>query len=207
MSRIGQASVVERSHVYALLASVFRAPLDGAQLQRLRMPEMLAALAAADVDVGEDFATGDAKAVLDSLAIDYTQLFHGPIARIAPYEGMQTEKDAQLMGAAAHAVRAFLAEAGFEVLREGGEFPDHVSVELAFMSELAQRAGDAAEVGDAIVMEKAVSLQRRFLAEHLGRWAGRFAGDVSGTATTPFYRGMADLLAAFIADETESVVA
>jgi TorA maturation chaperone TorD len=201
MSEAAGATAAQRSQVYALLATVFRCPLDGAQLERLRTPTLLGAMAEAGIDPGDDFAASDANILLDRLAIDYTQLFHAPADRIGPYEGLQTGESDRLMGATAHSVRDFLAQAGFVVLPEGGELPDHISVELTFMSELAHREAEAAEAGDNVTAEHAAALQRRFLAEHLGRWAERFASKVREAATTPFYRSMAALLAGFIADE------
>jgi len=201
MSDAEGTAAAERSQVYALLATVFRRPLDGLQLERLRAPGMLDAMAEADIDPGDDFATAEPAALLDRLAIDYTQLFHAPADRISPYEGLQTKESDQLMGATAHAVRHFLAQAGFLVLPEGGELADHISVELTFMSELARREGEAMEAGDGPKADLAALLQRRFLAEHLGRWAESFADKVRGRYTTAFYRGMAGLLAEFISDE------
>ena len=201
MSEAVRTEAAERAHVYALLATVFRCPLDGPQLERLRTPSLLGAMVDAGIDPGEDFVSGEANIVLDRLAIDYTQLFHMSANRIIPYEGLQTGKNNQLMGAAAHSVRDFLAQAGYAILPESGELPDHISVELVFMSELAHREAEAALAGDRETAEYAVALQRRFLDEHLGRWAGRFAGKVRSAASTPFYRGMAALLAGLIADE------
>jgi TorA maturation chaperone TorD len=206
MSEAAGAAAEQRSQVYALLATVFRCPLDGAQLERLRTPSLLGAMAEAGIDPGDDFATSDANILLDRLAIDYTQLFHAPADRIIPYEGLQTGESDRLMGAAAQSVRDFLAQAGFVVLPEGGELPDHISVELTFMSELAHREAEAAGAGDRATAEQAALLQRRFLAEHLGRWAGRFARDVKDAATTPFYRSMAALLEDFVAAEQADLV-
>jgi TorA maturation chaperone TorD len=191
----------ERSQVYALLATAFRRPIDRGQLQRLRAPAILGAMAAAGIDLGTEFAEADPETILDRLAIDFTQLFHAPADRIIPYEGLQTAKDDRLMGGAAHAVQHFMADVGFAVVPESGEYPDHISVELAFMSELARRQADAEQSGDAGTAERAAALQRRFLAAHLGRWAAGFAARVQQTAATPFYRGMAGALEAFIAQE------
>ena len=105
------------------------------------------------------------------------------------------------MGAAAEEVRRFMAEAGFAVPPETGELPDHISVELTFMAELARREAKALEADDHKTAEFAASLQRRFLTTHLGRWAERFARKVWDRATTPFYAAMAELLSGHIADE------
>jgi TorA maturation chaperone TorD len=190
-----------RAHVYDLLATVFRRPLDARRLELLRAPEMLAAMSAAAIDPGQGFITGDREALLDRLAIDYTQLFHGPVERISPYECIQIGDGEDLMGAAADQVRRFMAEVGFSVPPETGELPDHISVELAFMAELSRREAEALEAGDPKTAEFAASLQRRFLAAHLGRWAERFARKVCDRSTTPFYAAMAELLSGYIADE------
>jgi TorA maturation chaperone TorD len=196
-----------RGHVYDLLVTVFRRPLDAGHLERLRAPEMLAAMSAAGIDPGDDFVSGDSEVLLDQLAIDYTQLFNDPVERIAPYECIQRGDGDDLMGAAADEVRRFMAEVGFSVPPEGGELPDHISVELAFMGELARREADALEAGDKKTAELAASLQSRFLTTHLGRWAERFARKVWRRATTPFYAAMAELLGGFIAEERRARVA
>ncbi len=196
-----------RGQVYDLLVTVFRRPLDADRLERLRAPEMLAAMEAASVDPGDDFVKGNGETVLDELAIDYTHLFNDPVERIAPYECIQCGDGDDLMGAASDQARRFMAEVGFSVPPEGGELPDHISVELAFMGELARREAEALEARDQETADFAASVQRRFLAAHLGRWAERFAQKVWDRATTPFYSGMAELLGGFIAEERSAEVA
>lgn len=203
MSEANKTGAAERGNVYALLATVFRRPLDAAQLDRLRSPALLDAMRSEGINPGEEFVSGDPKTILDCLAIDYTQLFHTSADRMLPYEGFQTGKNHQLMGPMSHSVREFLAEAGYIVAPDSGEFPDHISVELAFMSELAHREAEATRQDDGRTAERAALFQRRFLNEHLGRWAVAFANKVENAATTPFYRGMAALLAGFIADEQD----
>lgn len=196
-----------RGHVYDLLVIVFRRPLNAGHLERLRAPEMLAAMSAAGIDPGDDFISGDSEALLDRLAIDYTHLFNDPVERIAPYECIQRGDGDDLMGAAADEVRRFMAEVGFAVPPEDGELPDHISVELAFMGELARREADALGAGDQKTADFAASVQRRFLAAHLGRWAEGFARNVWKRATTPFYAAMAELLVGFIAEERSAEAA
>jgi len=201
MSGGAATTAAARGQLYDLLATVFRRPLDTRRLELLRAPEMLAAMSAAAIDPGQDFINGEGEALLDRLAIDYTQLFHGPVERISPYECIQLGDGEDLMGAAAEEVRRFMAEVGFSVPPETGELPDHISVELAFMAELARREAEALESNDRKTAEFIASLQRRFLAAHLGRWAERFARKVWDRAATPFYAAMAELLSGYIADE------
>lgn len=202
MRDLVDTDAAERGHVYGLLSAVFRRPLDADMLRRLKAPEMLAALAAAGVDIGGEIDDADEKSVLDRLAIDFTQLFHGPVGRIAPYESVLLgDGDRELMGPAAQRVRVFMAEIGFEVAPESGELPDHISVELALMAELARREAEAQANGDAERERLCVEIQDRFLAEHLGRWAGPLGKRVREKAETAFYREFAGLLAGFVADD------
>ena len=109
MSGAAAITAAAWAHVYDLFATVFRRPLDASRLERLRTPKMLAAMSAAAIDPGRDFASSDGAALLDRLAIDYAQLFHGPVERISPYECIQLGESEDLMGAAAEEVRRFLA--------------------------------------------------------------------------------------------------
>jgi TorA maturation chaperone TorD len=201
------AIATARGHVYEMLATVFRRPLDAQRLKSFRTAEMLAAMSATGNDPGDDFINGDDGVLLDRLAIDFTQLFHGPGERIAPYEGIQLGDSEELMGTATNEVRRFMAEVGFIVPRENGELPDHISVELTFMAELARREAEALEAGDDKTAKLAASLERRFLTAHLGRWAEGFAREIKKTAETPFYRAMAELLADFVASEQDAATA
>ncbi len=201
MTETTETEAAQRAGLYALLAGVFRRPLDGVQLARLRDPVLLEALVDAGIDPGEDFTKETDTALLDRLAIDYTQLFHTAADRVIPYEGVQTGLSDQLMGAAAQSVRAFMAQAGYAVHPQSGELPDHIWVELAFMGELTHREAQALCAGDKETADLALALQRRFLEQHLGRWASSFAQQVQAAAATPFYRDMAVLLDGFIASE------
>ncbi len=201
MSGAASVTAAARGQLYDLLASVFRRPLDDRRLERLRAPEMLAAMSAAGIDPGEDFVNSDGETLQHELAIDYTQIFHGPGEHVAPYEGIQLGADEELMGAAAAKVCRFMAAVGFAVPPESGELPDHISVELTFMGELARREAEALEADDRERADFSASLQRRFLAAHLGRWAEPFGRKVAERAATPFYAAMAEVLTGFVAEE------
>jgi TorA maturation chaperone TorD len=195
-------SAAERGNLYGLLATVFRRPLCGEQLRRFRAAPLMSALAEAGLDPGPRFATQAEADLLDELAVDYTQLFHGPRDHIAAYESIQTgPEDAPLNGAAADRVRDVYASAGFTVNREAGELPDHIGVELAFMAELAGEEALARQAGDGAAANKLRRVQRDFMEVHLGRWAADFADQVRARATTAFYREFARLLGGFL--ETE----
>lgn len=169
-----------RSRLYRLLSMHFLFP-DPALLSRLKD-----AGHAADEAAG---VLGDKKLRVDlgplaSLSLDpvlrqaeYAAAFGHTVAKeCPPYETcygsshifMQTHELADIAG--------FYRAWGLEISEEAKERPDHVSVELEFMSYLAFKEAHALGRGE---LEKAAlvrKVQTQFLAEHLGRWVPAFSG-------------------------------
>lgn len=83
-----------------------------------------------------------------------------------PYEGAMVEP--QLVGVLQAGLAQEYAEAGLAVLPD--DLPDHVGVELEFMSFLCGLEGEAMKRGQEDVRERIVQRQHRFLAEHLCKW-------------------------------------
>ncbi len=191
---------LERGHVYGLLSTVFRRPLDAGGLDRIRAPEMLAALAAAGVDPGGDFATRDGPGLLDALAVEFTHVFHSP-GHVSPHECIIADGGDELQGKAFSQVRHFMGDIGYETAPGGGELADHISVELAFMADLCARQADSLAEDDRETADFIRCMQEKFLARHLGRWATTLATAIDARATLPFYAEMASFMADFVAAE------
>jgi TorA maturation chaperone TorD len=94
-----------------------------------------------------------------------------------PYESAHLGPDTDVAMAAA-AVDAAYRSAGF-VLDAEGEAPDHVAVELDFLSALCAREAEAPAPAEA---ERLRRLQRAFLLAHPLRWLPRFAEAVAAQA-------------------------
>jgi TorA maturation chaperone TorD len=203
---IPAVEAVERSHVYGLLSTVFRRPLDAGGLERIRAPEMLSALAAAGVDPGEDFATRDSAELLDALAVEFTHVFHTP-GHVSPFESIIADGGDELRGAAFSDVRHFMGDIGYEVPPDSGEMADHISVELAFMADLCARQAEAIANGDQETADFVKCMQEKFLVMHLGRWATHLATAINARATQPFYAETASFLADFVDGERTVVAA
>ena len=141
--------------------------------------------------LGEAFAAVG----LDELLIDYTRLFLGPIdAPAMPYGSVWLGTEKELMQESTMAVLALYEEGGFEIAEDFRELPDHVAAELEFLYVLLFRESRGG--GD-----EAAALKKRFLAEHLGRWAGPFTEAVKAGAQCAFYRELGDLTNRFVAVE------
>jgi len=203
----GSNSAKLRAGVYDLLATLFREPLPAATLRSLRDPTMLQGLTEAGMMLDEAFCNGDSgdeARLREDLAVDYTQLFHGPRNHHPPYESVQTGgEEGELNGHATREARQFFDTAGLVFDDQCSELPDHLSVELACMAELAKREAAGREMGDAEQVERRVEEQRTFLDRHLGRWAPAFGRIVADRAETNFYRQAGRLLAGFV--ETEMI--
>ncbi|RMF37178.1 MAG: hypothetical protein D6754_10025 [Alphaproteobacteria bacterium] len=206
----GQAStdaglIAARAEFYALMAAIFRRPLDAGQVEGLRNPQMLAALAAAGIDPGPDFASAPARDLREALAIDFTHIFHDPEGKIMPYEGLMLAGDDELHGKRSEEVERFLASVGYRVPPESGEMADHIAVELEFMADLARREAGAVAGHDHETAERARAIQRDFLEQHLGQWLDRLAGQVAARAQGPFYANLARALAEFVQSDREAL--
>lgn len=144
-----------RAEGYAYLASVFRRPENGTA-----------------VGLGS---------TSPEIAQAYRRLFLGPGRPIvSPYESAHLE--GQLMGASTARVVESYAEANLQLPADERELPDHVSIELAFMSYLAEQEQNNPDQAG-IWRER----QRRFVLDHLSRWLPLFCQKVEASRVHPFY--------------------
>lgn len=76
-------------------------------------------------------------------------------------------------------LQAHYASAGVAPASEGGETPDHIAVELEFLSLLCGREADAWEAGDRREARRAGNRARRFMEQHTMNWLPLLARAVS----------------------------
>lgn len=125
-----------------------------------------------------------------------------------PYASLYGERDGWPGPAAAARVQQLYATCGLALSPAlAGELPDHVAVELEFMSFLCGREAEqwtGGAVGYALgILEQ----QRPFLSDHLGRWLPRFAHRLGKAARAGFYLRLADASLAFVDHDTQLVEA
>jgi len=191
--------------LYGFLASLYRAELTQQQLDALRQPEMAAMLTAAGIDLQGAFWTKPDAQLLEELAVEYTALFLGPGGHISPHESVQIEEHGGYWGDATTAMRRFITETGIEYDSDYNGIPDHISVELEFLGELARREGLAWEQEDSAAAGNCLAYQRDFLDEHLGLWVEKFCTRVVETGELSFYRDVAQVTAEFVRSEISAV--
>jgi TorA maturation chaperone TorD len=149
--------------------------------------------------LGEAFASQD----LQTLLVDYTRLFLGPLHALAPpYGSTWLQMPALAEGNPPPAVLDLYSEGGFDIDAEFSELPDHVAVELEFLYLLTFNKQVAAASNKADEVAAIECLQRRLFDEHLGVWITPFAAAVKAGAATAFYRELADFTARFVLEES-----
>lgn len=196
----------EVSQLHAFLAALYREEVDPRMLRALRDPVVASSLAQAGVVLDPRVRDGPEAEVLEELAVEYAALFLGPGGHISPYESVYAENDTgTLWGEQTVAVRRYFRAAGFECDGKHAGIPDHVSVELEFMSALAGHEAEAWARGDRGAAANALEYQQEFMNDHLGTWVFRFCERVADTAELPFYRDIARLTSEFLEGEREDI--
>jgi TorA maturation chaperone TorD len=84
---------------------------------------------------------------------------------------------------------------------EGGPPPDYLPTELEFLHFLCRHQEAARATGDAPALVAARDAETRFLQAHFFRWVPRVASAIHDAAPGPVFARVADVLAAFCAEE------
>lgn len=154
------------------------------------------ALATTAKRLGEAFVAQD----LQTLLIDYTRLFLGPVNPLAqPYASHWLTGEKTLMQDTTVALLDLYAEGGFDIDESFRDLPDHVAAELEFLYLLNHRlhrsTAGSTEAADLI------NLRQRLLTDHMASWLGPFTQALEHGAETPFYRALGTLTRALLGIE------
>ncbi|ABW18644.1 TorD/DmsD family molecular chaperone [Alkaliphilus oremlandii] len=146
---------------------------------------------------------------IDEMKFDFLSLFVGPKTLLAPpYGSVYMEERGQIMGVSTQDAMRIYHQAGLKKSEDFKEPPDHIRVELEFMSTLIQQTIEACEKSEWAEAEKKIELQVEFLSKHLAGWIKPFANNIISNAKTEFYKNLAKATESFIRQEyTEDSIA
>jgi TorA maturation chaperone TorD len=131
---------------------------------------------------------------------EYDRLFCHRTTILCPiYEAEYDRNRAVSQGPTLADIAGFYRAFGLELAVS--ERPDHIALELEFMSVLAYKEALAFQNNLTEQAQICRDAQKKFLEAHLGRWAGLFAETVMRTSHLEFYRALARELKAFIESE------
>lgn len=196
----------ERAGLYGFFSRLFVREIDdrfaavlAGELGRSLLPEFAAS--------EEAVAVRDAGAREALLHPDFVSL---TVVNLTPYESFFRREDAMLETGGQNPAARFMAEYGFEVDLEAGRVigPDHLGVELEFMSQLCAREhaaeAEARDDGGAYAAQIR-GVGRAFLSRHLLAWAPVYLLAAGRNAKTVLYREGAEAALDFLLFDHEAL--
>ncbi|HAG50291.1 MAG: hypothetical protein A2X87_05095 [Deltaproteobacteria bacterium GWC2_42_51] len=192
-----------RSNVYKLLSIAFIKELSPESIEMFRGNSIKETLKDLGTAFGEVFYNREPTQLCEELAEEYAALFILP-GGVNPTESV-TRAGLYMQIYADQAVK-FYKQCGFILPDDFRGFPDHIGIELEFISHLSQKEASAYQNSGDDEAKRWIEFQKRFLENHLSKWAQEFAKKVATYSDKPFYQEMAKLLHEFISLETNELV-
>lgn len=195
-ARVEESST--RAAVYQLLASAFLEPPTEERVERLRNPDLIAALEGALGPATLEPLRSGPPDDIQEVRQEFQDLFKVPLGKyVPPYEAVHRDSrivDGEptrglLMGPSTVDVRRLYQEAGAELGLT--ELPDHIGLELAFLAFLCEREREAAASGDRVTADNYRAYQRGFLKEHVLQWVPSYCDTVRERSATSYFRALA----------------
>ena len=187
----------ERKDSYKLLADCYFLP-DEALAETLHETARQSAGLA-----GELCRSFDASDGIESLKVEFSKLFVGPFQLLAPPYGSLYLDGDKLMGESTMDVQRLYRDETLDVAIK--DVPDHVCVELEFMSFLVRQGMECEEAGDREGARLYRQKQRSFLDVHLDAWVEQFVEKVCQGAETDFYKTLGRLTGSFVTNDAQQL--
>lgn len=140
------------------------------------------------------------------LEVEYARLFVGPFELIAPpYGSIYLDGNRRVMGdSTMEVIKTYQAE-GLSRSEDFKDLPDHIAVELEFMSFLIYKEIEALEKFGLDAAKEYVNKQEVFLNSLLLPWASQFCKKIEEGTDNGFYKALAGCLSAFLTTREVSV--
>lgn len=214
-------SCAARAGYYRYLSRLFYRELDDALLDELATAQAVETLDEEMDEVERAFVRGSNKMAkyvaarnadtLTQSRCDFARVFLGAGSTaddpVSPFESVYTSEDHLLMQGARDAMFRILIEAGLSIDDDFNMPEDHISFELQYQAHLLDGQAQALERGDAQAAQAAAAAAEGFFREHIENWVPRFCDAAAALAKTPFYRGLCECTAAWVALEADAYAA
>jgi TorA maturation chaperone TorD len=135
----------------------------------------------------------------EDLQVEYAKLFVGPFElKAPPYGSVYLDGEKRVMGDSTMQVIYMYKKEGLSMDADFKELPDHIAVELEFMSYLIYKEIEALEKSDRRASVEFVEKQEIFLNAFLKRWVPAFCEKIKNGTDNEFYLALAECVSAFI---------
>lgn len=138
------------------------------------------------------------------LKVEFNRLFVGPgHLPTPPYESVyhtknEENKDGLVMGDETLDAKRQYLSAGIALPEEFTDLPDHIGVELDFVSCLCFEEAEMLHKGNEEETTELMNKQYEFLTSHLDRWITPFSEAICVSSHSEFYRGIAQISASWV---------
>lgn len=138
------------------------------------------------------------------LNIEHARLFTGPFSMPAPpYGSVYIENERKVMGDSTMDAKKRYQDFGLDISRNFKEVPDHIVVELEFMSFLIFKEIESIEADLPEQTQEILLHQESFLTDHLNLWIPDFTKSVIEHAGVEYYSNLAKATRVFISEDHE----
>jgi TorA maturation chaperone TorD len=202
----GPSRLALREDAYRVLAACFYPPSPELFEERClsALADLLEDLSPDGARHAREAAHAGEQASLESLAVEHARLFIGPFHLVAPPYGSLYLDDAKtVMGKSTGKVSAFYGSCGLHLADDFHEMPDHIAVELEFLSFLAHRQRESAADGDPGEANRFAGLQMSFLDRFLLPWLPVFTRSILEGTESPFYQAIARCTETYVAGDRD----
>ncbi len=195
-----------KADTYRLFAGIFANEPTVEFLRLFRSDEGKPFRGECDVEPLDDLRDLSPEQQVESLAVEYADLFLLPGVTTSPRESLQ-RGEGKLWGDSTVRVNRIYKEFGFELDDSFKDTPDHLSAELSFLAELSVLEKKYADEGLLDAERGVLEVKKHFLKNHLRVWFPGFEKEIAKSAKLSYYRAFASLLGMFLDKEWEGLKA
>lgn len=135
----------------------------------------------------------------DDLRVEHARLFVGPYELVAaPYGSVYLDGGKRVMGDSTMEVIKTYEQEGLIRDEDCKDLPDHIAVELEFVSFLLCKELEALEKSDTDAATAYAAKQQAFLQTSVQTWVPDFCENIRGGTDSEFYTALADCLFATV---------
>jgi len=190
-----------RSDCYRLLAACFYYPKKEVFIQDNlfeNLTEAFKKICPSAAVFSKDMEEAISRYSDEELLVDYSKLFVGPYElKAPPYGSVYLDDGRRVMGESTMQVISIYRNEGLVLDKDFKELPDHIAVELEFMSFLIYQELKALEKNDFNAAIELLEKQEMFLNCYL-RWVPQFCEKIKEGTDNSFYSALADCLDEFV---------
>ena len=137
----------------------------------------------------------------EDLSVEYARLFVGPFELLAPpYGSVYLDDGGRVMGDSTMKVIEAYQKEGLSKNDDFKDLPDHIAVEMEFMSYLIFKEREALEKSDSDAAKEYADKREDFLNNSIRPWVPQFCSRIKQGTENGFYQSLAECLSVFVTD-------